>query len=141
MARGKRIKLPPTKEVETIIRGDALESARLTNQWGDSIGTALSKSLKAAQIRNIFGKVRQLERRWVFHQEGIAPRREMILLVPKLRFQAQRKQEVEDLAEVLIEAIQIVDDSGDRHNPREKFQRFVDFFEAILAYHKAGEGR
>lgn len=145
------IQLPSKSELTLIISGDALESARLTNKWGKSIGTELSKPLKAAQIRNIFGKVRQLERSWMYNQAGTGARRDMILLEPKLRYQAERKREIEDLAEVLIEAIQLVDDGSVRlefappvtpdRETREKFQRFVDFFEAILAYHKAAGGK
>ncbi len=60
--------------------------------------------------------------------------RELILLKPKLRYQTARKNELEDLALLLIRAIDQVEN-------REQFQRFADFFEAILAYHKAAGGK
>jgi CRISPR-associated protein Csm2 len=142
MARGNqgRVQLPSSKELNTIIRGDMLESARLTNEWGQKIGKALQRDLKAAQIRNIFGKVRQIEMNWSSGGSAQVAQRDLILLKPKLRYQSERKREVESLAMLLIDAIDLVD-AADEYEARDKFQRFVDFFEAILAYHKAEGGR
>ena len=142
MANGRRggIDLPSSKDLDTIIRGDMLESARLTNDWAQKIGKALQRDLKAAQIRNIFGKVRQIEMNWSLGGSAAVAQRDLILLKPKLRYQSERKREVESLANLLIDAIDLVD-ARDEQDTREKFQRFVDFFEAILAYHKAEGGR
>jgi CRISPR-associated protein Csm2 len=129
------IEWPSDSVLSTIIAGDPVESAKATDEWGRKIGKALKQHLKAAQIRNIFGKVRQIEMYW----EATEPRnrtalRDLILLKPKLRYQAERKNEVKDLAELLTKMIDQIDN-------RDKFQRFVDFFEAILAYHKAEGGQ
>jgi CRISPR-associated protein Csm2 len=129
------IELPPDSVLSTIMSGDPVESAKATDEWGQKIGTALRQDLKTAQIRNIFGKVRQIEMYWsATEMHDRAALRDLILLKPKLRYQAERKNEVKDLAELLAKMIDQVDN-------RDKFQRFVDFFESILAYHKAAGGQ
>jgi CRISPR-associated protein Csm2 len=141
--RGKQnrgIETPSQKDLEIIIAGDDVASARLTNQWGKNLGTALQRDLATAQIRAIFGKVRQIEMNWGIDENADASRRDLILLKPKLKYQAARKKEVKDLAELLSNAIDLVD-RDDNIDTRIKFQRFVDFFEAILAYHKAAGGK
>lgn len=125
----------PDDVLDMIIAGDPVESAKATDEWGQKIGTALKQDLKSAQIRNIFGKVRQIEMYWsATETHDKVALRDLILLKPKLRYQAERKQEVNALADVLTQMINRVDN-------RDKFQRFVDFFEAILAYHKAAGGQ
>jgi len=50
------------------------------------------------------------------------------------RARKERGQAVGQLVSVLSPAIDLVGDD------RERFERFVEFFEAILAYHKAHGG-
>lgn len=140
MARNP-IPSPSRQDLATIIVGDPVESARLTAQWGDKIGTALKQDLATAQIRNIFGMVRQIEMNWMQDSDDGHARRSMILLKPKLKYQAQRKSEVQALAEILSDAIDLVDADNGTSTARERYQRFVEFFEAILAYHKAAGGK
>ena len=60
----------------------------------------------------------------------------LLMLKPKLAYAAKRHGGgVNTLKNVLTQAIDRVG------NDSEKFNRFVDFFEAILAYHKAYGGR
>jgi len=103
------------------------------------IGKALKDArLSTAQIRGIFGTVRRIEMRWTeeaskeIREQAM---RQLLLLQPKLEYQAKRQKQVEGLKNVLIPAIQQV--QGDR----ERFGRFVEFFEAILAYHVAAGGK
>ena len=132
--------LIPDSELKKIITGDLVESAKLTNQHGETVGKKLAMDkLNTTQIRNIFGMVRQIEMTWDSEPENA--QRQLILLIPKLRYQTERKREVEELADLLIAAIQIVTDEKLTTPPiHERFQRFVDLFEAILAYHKANGG-
>jgi CRISPR-associated protein Csm2 len=112
--------------------------------------------LTTTQMRGFFGEVRQLQS-LVESQEapadaaGSAPsdpaqlndsiHRKLILLKPKLAYQAQRDKEnrkgegVLRLSEVLTPAIDLIERDPQR------FRRFVEFFEAILAYHKAAGGK
>jgi CRISPR-associated protein Csm2 len=57
-----------------------------------------------------------------------------------MAYQAKRERGkgVQTLTDVLAEAIDLID--IDQEEAREQFQHFVDFFEAVLAYHKAHGG-
>jgi len=103
------------------------------------IGKALKDArLSTAQIRGIFGTVRRIEMHWTEKASEEAKEqamRQLLLLQPKLEYQAKRQRQVEGLKNVLIPAIQQV--QGDR----ERFAHFVEFFEAILAYHVAAGGK
>ena len=56
------------------------------------------------------------------------------MLKPKLAYAAARNRNVEELKDALTQAINQVD------NHEKRFKNFVDFFEAILAYHRAYGG-
>jgi len=100
-------------------------------QMAEGLGQSLQQGhLTTSQIRNIYGTVKQMEMR------GFNPG-EFVLLKPKLAYAAARADTpgARELKDVLTWAI---DEVGDDET---KFARFVDFFEAILAYHKAYGGR
>jgi CRISPR-associated protein Csm2 len=134
MSNGKGgVRLSITDEqIRSIITED---KPRLLVDQAKGIGKALSKSLTKSQIRNIFGTVRQIEMNWTGDEEKAASYRQLLMLKPKLQYQAARTKEVEPLAGVLDKAIDYVGDD------RIRFGRFVDFFEAILAYHTAEGGK
>ncbi len=119
-----------------IVEGDA----KALVDHAEAIGTGLAGRLTTSQIRNIFGTVRQIEMSWTpraTEQERKYAARQLILLKPKLAYQARRERGrgVQQLADVLIPAIDLVGEG------RERFQNFVNFFEAILAYHTAAGGQ
>jgi len=121
-----------------IVDGDAEELVR----QADALGGQLVKPLTTSQIRNIFGTVRRIEMNWpenASEEQARKAHRDLLLLKPKLAYQAKREGErkgrgVGMLRRVLDPAIGLVEGKRDR------FQNFVDFFEAILAYHKAYGG-
>lgn len=86
--------------------------------------------LTTTQIRNIYGMVKRME------MQPFDPH-EFLLLKPKLAYAAKRANArgAEGLRDVLSWAI---DEVG---TDAQKFARFVDFFEAILAYHVAAGGK
>jgi CRISPR-associated protein Csm2 len=90
-----------------------------------------------SQIRNIFTEVRQIEAMWP-SQEAM---RRLNMLKPKLSYQKARTRQVEYLETVLVESINSVDQAETDDERNQRFQRFVDLFEAILAYHRAEGGR
>ena len=118
-----------------VVRGEAEALVRVAEQ----VGARLARSLSTSQIRGIFGTVRRIEMNW----QDSSPearrqqaQRDLVLLKPKLAYQAKRQGAgVQQLREVLTPAIDRV--KGDRA----RFRNFVDFFEAILAYHRAHGGR
>lgn len=93
------------------------------------------RDLTTSQIRNIFGEVKKIEMDWQRNPEGSWVR--LQLLRPKLAYAARKadKPGAFALKEMLSEAILHVNGKA------ENFERFVNFFEAILAYHKAAGGR
>ena len=118
-------------------------NAKTTVEEAEALGKDLARQLSTNQIRNIFGTVRRIEMNWpaepkdkADHQRAVQAQRELLLLKPKMAYQAKRErgQGVRMLTDVLTQAIDLVGDD------RTKFQYFVDFFEAILAYHKAHGG-
>ena len=129
------------QQLQAIIKdGDA----KVTVEQAEVLGRELASSqLSTNQIRNIFGTVRRIEMNWpetaqsdAEHERERKARRELLLLKPKMAYQAKRERGrgVQQLTEVLGQAIDLVQDD------RTRFQNFVDFFEAILAYHKAHGG-
>lgn len=135
-----QVDIPSGQDMRIIIQGDAVLSAQKTVEWAQRLAKALKVAdLKSSQLRNIFGQVRQIEMSWPLNDEqsGYAGQanRDLILLKPKLAYQAERVPAVVALAEVLAMGIDLVEGN------RMYFQRFVDFFEAVLAYHKAEGGK
>jgi CRISPR-associated protein Csm2 len=146
--RGEEFRPPSESELRAIIQeGDADKLVSVAENLGRILARPPDQ-LTTSQIRAIFGAVREIEMRW---PPGAQPRaeedtharrshRELLLLKPKLayqaaRAQAQRSQGVTHLQQVLSPAIDLVGTN------RERFQNFVEFFEAILAYHRAHGGR
>ena len=95
--------------------------------------------LTRSQIRNIFTEVRKIEAIWQ-GQEQEALRR-LNMLKPKLAYHTARSRSVMLLRDILTNAIIQVDQATTRIERNNRFQRFVDLFEAILAYHRAEGGR
>lgn len=134
---------PSAQEIEAIIRnGDAktlVESAR-------RVGEALAaRGLSSGQIRGVFGSVRRIEMRWPHDAtQEVEDReiKELLLLKPRLAYQVGRARQgsagqsksIADLEPVLRRGIDLVSD-------RTHFGHFVEYLEAILAYHKFSGGR
>lgn len=96
-------------------------------------------NLTRAQIRGIFTEVRKIDTMWEGRQ-GDALRR-LNMLKPKLDYQTARSESVRELRNVLIAAIDEVNKATDEKERGILFHRFMDLFEAILAYHRAEGGR
>lgn len=132
------VPVPTSAELTSIIQqGDAAlltHHARLTGEW-------LANQLSSSQIRNIFTTARQIEAVWPIRQDEQSQNdarrahRQLLLLKPKLAYQTSREQRggtgMKVLAGILSDSIDLIEDN------REHFQHFMDFFEAILAYHAA----
>ncbi len=127
-------------DLAKIIRGS--DNEVLVKQ-AEHVGKQLARQLTTSQIRGIFGSVRRIELDWEPPERKPAPdrlthaQREFAMLKPRLAYQAQRERGfgVKELKDVLTPAIDMV------QNDYKHFRNFVDFFEAILAYHKAYGGQ
>ncbi len=140
--------LPSPQDLQAIIQhGDAEKLVEVAERVGSALARPPDSrdQLTSSQIRNIFGAVREIEMSWprsrqlspADQEQARRCHRELLLLRPKLAYQARRAsgRGVENLRGVLDPAIKLV--AGDR----ERFQNFVDLFEAILAYHRAYGGQ
>ena len=98
------------------------------------------QALKSSQIRPIFGMARAIEGMWV--SDPARAYRELLKLRPKLAYQAQRIQDgMPTLRDLLDPGISAVGDGKGDPERAERFQRFLDYFEAVLAYHRAAGGK
>lgn len=123
-------------------------------KWADNLGKYFAHrdiGLTTSQIRSLFGEVRQIQAEWSMENRRAHARRRLILLKPKMAYRArkERGKAVADLVSVLRPALDLVIQAeprpkgsppGSQDNQDDNFQRFVEFFEAILAYHKAYGG-
>ncbi len=123
------VALPNNQDIQQALSGDV---NRLVN-LAENLGATLQKrGLTTSQIRNVYGMVKKMEMQGYERSKA-----DLILLKPKLAYAAARpqaKQGTKDLKTVLTMAIDAVKDEG-------SFERFVSFFEAILAYHRAAGGK
>lgn len=98
--------------------------------------------LKTNQLRKFFGAVKNFQLRAQLSDEFNES--EFIMLKPKLayavgRVKQQHKNDeirIKDFADVISKAIDFVIESNDKEK---SFKNFVNFFEAIVAYHKQEE--
>jgi CRISPR-associated protein Csm2 len=98
------------------------------------------KRLSTSQIRAIFGEVRMLEGQMSIPDQKEKAFHRLYLLKPKLAYRARKEKSegVDDLVKVLDPAIDLV--FKEEAKREERFTHFIEFFEAILAYHKAFGG-
>ena len=140
--------LAPPDTLTLIITGETSEAIQTLIEVAESIGRHLAKSVTTSQIRNIFGTVRTIEQDVKTLEDDqqlpIQVQRDLQMLRPKLAYQYGRVQGRDDdpqkaamgaLTGILSEAIALVGSDVRR------FRNFMDFFEAILAYHRRYGGR
>lgn len=115
-----------------IIEGDTRKMVDTASELGAQLK---KEELTTSQIRNVFGSVKKIE---MSEFDSQKTPKELLLLSPKLAYAASRpgaKEGIRHLKDVLIKAIDLVGDSEDR------FANFCNFFEAILAYHRAADDK
>ncbi|NSW52342.1 MAG: type III-A CRISPR-associated protein Csm2 [Anaerolineae bacterium] len=116
------------------------ESGKELVQFAEQTADKLVKdNLRATQIRNIFTEVRQIGALW--KQDNARAMRRLQMLKPKMAYQTARQRQVGGLRDVLSDAIDEVEKRPAGPEREAAFQRFLDLFEAILAYHKALGGK
>lgn len=124
--------LPTASQVKALIANDQPDQLVLQ---AEQVGQRLARQITTSQIRNIFGAVRQIEMNWRTKPDDSY--RQAILLKPKIGYAAARErgQGMKDLESVLVPGLDAIME-GKVEQRQERFTRFVQFFEAILAYHK-----
>jgi len=122
------------QKIQSFILED--DTAKEMVKYAESLAIEIAKDVSTSQIRNAYGTVKKLEMQSSFSDKSL---RELLLLKPKLAYargRSQRKETFKKLEGALGAAI----DAVDVKQP-ETFKRFCNFFEAILAYHKAYGGK
>lgn len=133
--------------IQTIMTNDPTGEQLVT--FAQTTAEQLVKNqLTRGQVRNIFTEVRKIEALWdAENAQELDKRnydkamRRLVMLKPKMDYQASRIPQVELLKKVLSDAIDEVVEGGTNKDKDERFKRFVNLFEAILAYHHAKGGR
>ncbi len=130
-------------EIKRIIEEDnpkllISEAERLARQLGNRSESKEAREATRTQIRRLFSTFRQIEFSWPHSTKEDAQKEEakkayfeLVLMRPKLKYQAKRQQSLQKLAETLDAGIQAVGDD------RQKLARLMQFFEATVAYHTA----
>lgn len=100
--------------------------------------------LSTSQIRNVYGEVKKIEMKNSMLKENenieILPLR---MLLPKLAYSAARakKKGTDELKDVLSKGIEtVLEQENNQKEIKKRFEMFSNFFEALLAYHKAEGG-
>jgi CRISPR-associated protein Csm2 len=125
----------PNPKVQTVMTVDE-SGAELVNFAQQTAEVLVKQNLTRSQIRTIFTEVRQIEAAWGKPEAA----RRLSMLKPKLAYQAARSGSVDHLREVLSDAIdEVIKAPAAKRD--QTFARFVELFEAILAYHRAQGGR
>ncbi|MGB9776706.1 MAG: type III-A CRISPR-associated protein Csm2 [Anaerolineae bacterium] len=148
-SKGSLSERPSDQDLRAIIT-DPKGAERLVT-WASRLGKSLKDmGLTTSQIRALFGEVRQIQAEWSINRQRAF--RRLVLLRPKMAYRArkERGKAVEELVSVLDPALDYVikaqprpkdQPPGTGDNQDDNFQRFAEFFEAILAYHKAYGGQ
>ncbi|MBC7098294.1 type III-A CRISPR-associated protein Csm2 [Candidatus Bipolaricaulota bacterium] len=117
-------------------------SGDLLVKTAERLGEQLSRTLRAAQIRAIFDEAHSIGSLFLLGKSEEAVHR-AYLLDPKMAYRAKRAGAgAETLAAVLKNALKVVlEAKEDPEEVKSRYSRFLEFFEAIVAYHKAHGGK
>lgn len=129
------------REVQAIIsEGDYERLVAFASSKGQDLARGHQEASKA-QIRRIFGEIKQIEMRWPRDPDSSAQRLRM--LKPRLAYAAARPNigpGMERLRGILTPAVDAVLEERDDATRRQRFRTFVRFTEALLAYFTAAKG-
>jgi len=115
--------------------GSYKNAIEFAEQFGEEI---VRQGLTTSQIRNFFGEVRRIQMKGIL-QEKTA----FLLLKPKLAYAAKRaeKKGANMFKSIVLKAHDVVMEAKNNAEFETRFKNFVDFLEAILAYHKVHGGK
>lgn len=126
-------------EVQTIITAD--EYGEKLVLYAENLAKPLARSIETTQIRKIFTEVRKIESLWSDNERRNDAVRRLTMLKPKMAYQTKRQEKrgespMKPLTDALTEGITLVVAAPNPEQQDTRFKRFVELFEAILAYHK-----
>lgn len=120
-------------EIGTLTMLKDMETKKFADEgeYADKIAKISGRSLKTNQLRKFFGAVREIQRKENWDDMEV----EFYLLKPKLAYSQGRKLIPRDFYNVMKVCMNKVD-IGTEQDKVANFNKFVDFLEAIVAYHK-----
>ena len=116
------------KNSSRLLKKDSVEDIELFLNLTEEFGKKYSRNISTSQIRAIFTSVKRLS------DDFSVSKKELNLLRPKLAYQKGRFPALEPLTQVLDHLIKNVNNDS-------TLKEFKEFFEAIIAYHKAYGGK
>lgn len=123
---------------QIILEGNPEQLDRSATDLGKDLAQG---GLTTSQIRMIYGTAKTIQAKWAMKNTDDDPSWELVMLKPKLAYQARRHAQVSPLKDWIVAAINIVRDQNSEVSEDKRFMRFMDFFEATLAYHTASGGK
>ena len=120
-----------------IVDGDAVKLVNSAETFGREL--AVDDGLSKSQIRNVFGEVRRIEADWEEAPQAGAGVRRLLLLKPRMAYLRKRDPKSAPLMDMLTTGVELVTKDPAADEQYRRFRHFVEFFEAILAYHTANE--
>lgn len=117
-------------------------------EFAEEFGKELNNGkLTTTQIRNFFGEVVKLRGSLSQDKFPASTERSFLMLKPKLAYAVKRHGNertspgIMDFQNVIQPAISAVLNGNTEKEKYERFINFADFFEAIIAYHRANGGK
>lgn len=142
--RNKRRDKETDSEIDEIIKKiESLQSLKdlvveeIAKEGGYAEKVAKSqsfKNLKTTQLRNLFDGIKENERK-LTEKGWNAIEADFYMLRPSLAYAKARELIPEDFLNLMNACMKQVD-KGDENGKKENYKRFVQFLEAIVAYHK-----
>lgn len=131
----------PEQVAEWIRHGLTREAILYAEKFGKCLagkqeGKQRYSALSTSQIRNVYGEVERMRMKG-YDQATF------LLLKPRLVYATERNHTngSRDFKKVFVRAIDAVLEAKDTNEQAKRFERFADFFEAVLAYHRAYGGK
>lgn len=103
--------------------------------YADTLARGWRNSLKATQLRKFFDAVKGIERRMEEGGNWSDVEADFYLLQPQVAYAQARTvipRGFHDIVKICMSKV----DVGDEKQKRQNYERFVQFLEAIVAYHK-----
>jgi CRISPR-associated protein Csm2 len=105
--------------------------------YADQVAKSL-KDLKTTQLRKLFGEIKENERK-LNEKNWKDIEADFYMIRPSLAYAKARRLVPYDFFKLMSVCMSKVD-SGSDEQKKENYRRFVQFLEAIVAYHKYYEG-
>ena len=125
-----------TSWIENGLTNEAIQYAELFGKNLSPKGLGSRDALTTSQIRNIYGEVQRLRMKG-FNKKAL------LLLRPRLAYMTARKgtEGSKEFKKVIDKALTTVLEAETDKEMEKRFENFADFFEAVLAYHRAFGGK